>query len=375
MTHTPVNPEYEQQPTPSDPIAALLPRYYEVLGDNPSFVIERSFTVDRHEVAWLQYTGTTEVDILGLGREGQPYDGHELQCACYFTEDIGWRTDDTYGAVYIHDGTQCDKKETVVHLLQDELRQTYIDSGRLTPDVEPSIPVIKEILLDLIKKHQAEVFIEDSTGAEFWGGHYYLQSAGQIIGVPMKQIWQAADELVAEKHIQIDGAVVKSYKLPHKAPMYESPDVSPDAHVHHEKPNKIWALVPRPDMQDIKLDSLAIDDRNRKNVIGSCIVGLAHTPELALQRLREAITRPRISHERLYQYSFVETSQKVGTLAVIAYSASHNEQPEEWVVEGFIDDAIAPEVHTLPMDYPTKFGIDQSDYTALEVAVNKWWPQ
>src|SRR4051812_8619519 len=77
-------PEAEPQ---SQLINDLLPRYYETHGDNPRYETVRSIMIDGHEVAWVKYTGNVASDTV----EDQDYTGHELCCACKFTEDVGWR--------------------------------------------------------------------------------------------------------------------------------------------------------------------------------------------------------------------------------------------------------------------------------------------
>lgn len=367
-------PQIEQELNINRPIAELLPRYYETHGENPTFEVERSIPIDGHEVAWMHYKGTVTYDITGRGQEGKPYEGYELECACKFTEDVGWRIDEKSGTpVGLMGGDRCIKKDAAVYLRQLELREEYKGRGMLH-DVEKNKPEnVAAVMLDLIAKSEADEFLEGNSGAAFWGGHYYLQTVRDIMDIPMKKVWEGADLLLAEKRITLEGMVVQTYREPEQADKYEQHEV-PEATLYHERPDKIWALVPRPEERELNLQEISIDDKNHWSILGRCILGLAHTPELAQARLNEAIANPRTSYERLYQKSFIETGYHAGVLAVIAYTDLNSSQPEEWVVEGFLGDAVVPETHTLPMYHPTIFGIDVDDYAHLEAKIEEWWP-
>lgn len=372
---------YEQSPPTKEPvvnvdrpIAELLPRYYEAYGQNPTYDVERSIMIDGHEVAWLHYQGEVTFDITGKGQEGKAYEGHELHCACRFTEGVGWQIDVERGTPVGFIGRdECDKKRVAMHMRHLELRQEYQERGMLGDTGRQDAGVVKAIMLDLIQKREADEFVEGTTGAEFWGGHYYLQTVGEITGLSMKQVWEGADLLLAEKRIRLEGMVVQTYRPPVEPMTYE-PGQAPEATLHYEKTDKVWALVPRPEESDLDLNEAAIDDTNRQFILGRCVLGLAHTAELAQARLAEAIANPRLSHERLYQQSFVESGYPAGALAVVAYTARTSTQPEEWIVEGFLGDAVVPEVRKLPMDYPTIFGIDAADQAQLNAKIEEWWP-
>lgn len=155
---------------------------------------------------------------------------------------------------------------------------------------------------------------------------------------------------------------------------YESLKDAPAPTFYEEKPDKIWALVAKPENKDIDLTGLGSSETPVHFTIGQCILGLAQTQELAKERLEHAIQNPRLSHERLYQQSFVEPHYFAGPLTVIAYTASNDNQPEEWVIEAFLGDAVAPEVRTLKMDYPTTFGIDYGDQENLNRFIDEWFP-
>jgi hypothetical protein len=363
----------EQKPGQNQSIATLLPRYYETHGDNPSYEVEELIDVDGHEIAWLHYRGQIAYDILDRGREGQPYEGYDLQCACHFTEGVGWEVDEKYGVVGLMGADGCDKKDEAVLKRQLELRQQYYDLGMLNDTSNTDPETIKSIMLDLITKRQQNKFLEGGSGAEFWGGHYYLQTVQAIVGVPWKDVWRAVDQLVEDKQIRIEGMVVQTYHEPQQPETYKTDDV-PEVVIYEEKPEKLWALVPRPDERELDLGTVNITNENHARMLGRCIVGLGQTIQLAEARLQEAIKNPRLSNERLYQQSFIETGYHLGCLAVIAYTARTGEQPEEWVVEAFLGDTVTPVVHTLHMDYPTIFGIDAADSANLNAMIDTWYP-
>ncbi|MDO8265997.1 MAG: hypothetical protein Q7T41_03580, partial [Candidatus Saccharibacteria bacterium] len=360
-------------------IEALLPRYYETHGENPTYATERMMIIDGHEVAWMKYDGHVKFDISRKGREGEPYTGHSLYCSCHFTEGVGWRVDDKYGVVGLMDGDKCIPKETAIRMrnleLRDEYKEKFERSGLCKIwDIDCGNPdVIKAVIKDLIDKGKAEEFLEGSDGAQFYGGYYYLQTVGKILGIDMRLVWDVAREMVDNKQISIDGAVVQTYREPYKAKVYSNEDDVPEAVFYYEKPDKVWALVPRPEA-DIDLNGIAITDENLLHTLGSCIVGLAHTPDLAKARLQEAVVNPRLSHERLYQRSFIESGYKAGALAVLAFTARTSDQQEEWVVEGFVGDEVKPTVHILPMYHQTTWGIDIEDSYNLDSKTEEWWP-
>ncbi len=361
--------DYSETINLNDPITELLPRYYEVHGTNPTYEIEESMLLDGHEVAWMRYTGEITYDIMQQGREGNAYEGHSLHCACHFMEGVGWEENER-GPIGLSGGDGCEKKAAVVALQQLRLHDEYKASGILDDlDTEG----VKHVLLDLIEKHKAGVFFEAHNGAEFWGGHYYLQTAATIMGIPFREVWPGLRQLCAEKRVDLEGMVVQEYRQPAQPQNYETDDL-PQPAIHHEKPDKVWALVPQPG-QTLDLETTEIEAKNRWSVIGRCVSGLAHEPALAQRRLEEALLHPRVSNDRLYQMSFVEPDHHAGALAVVAYTARNSNQPEEWVVEGFVGDAVVPEVHTLEMHHPTIFGIDAEDHAMINQKIEEWWPQ
>jgi hypothetical protein len=206
-------PGAEQQPA-QQLIGNLLPRYYEAYGENPRYEVERSIMVDGHEVAWLKYEGEVAYDITGEGKEGQPYAGHELHCACKFTEGTGWRMEEDGRPVGLMGGDGCIKKEAAIHLRHLELREEYKARDMFGQWGHPGTEELEAIMLDLMEKAKAEEFLEGTGGARFWGGYYYLQTVASIADLPMKSVWDATDKMIADKKIQLEGAVVQPYFEP-----------------------------------------------------------------------------------------------------------------------------------------------------------------
>lgn len=161
---------------------------------------------------------------------------------------------------------------------------------------------------------------------------------------------------------------------------------------YQERVNKWWAFTPKDPHEPLghillrrerilgpaQDRSVETDDLNETNylyVLRNSVIGLGHDPELATARLQEVVAHPRLSTERMYQQSFVEMGSKLGPLAVVAYTAFDDSQPEEWVVEGFRGEELAPfAVHTLRMVHSTVWGVDAEDQIALNVAVDEWFP-
>ena len=203
------------QPQPT--IDMLLPRYYEANGDNPRYESVRSMPIDGHDVEWMEYRGEVAYDITGQGREGRPYSGHCLKCACDFTEGVGWKVED--GQRYNLDGEKkCLPRQAATFLRQLELRREYLDRFKSEDTFKDGAyglrDSIQEIILDLIEKEKAGEFIgEDGVGAGFWGGHFYLQTVEAITEMPMKDLWGVVDKMVKDKQIGIEGAVVHSLTL------------------------------------------------------------------------------------------------------------------------------------------------------------------
>lgn len=210
-------PRPEQRPA-EQLIGDLLPRYYEVFGENQRYSVERSIMVDGHEVAWLKYEGVVEYDNTGEGREGQPYIGHELECACKFTEGIGWRVEDDGRALALKGGDDCIKKKTAVYLRHLELRQEYETRQMLAQMGYPDAEELEAIMLDLVEKAKASEFLEGTNGVHSAGGCYYLQTVASIADMPMDIVWETANKMAADKKIQLEDMVVQPYSEPAASP-------------------------------------------------------------------------------------------------------------------------------------------------------------
>lgn len=352
-------------------IAALLPRYYEVHGESVTYSIERIMNIDGHEVAWLYYeTSAGNED----GSEPDKITGHCIECACHFTENIGWKIDEKYSVVGLRAAAGCDKKRAAIAIRHQEIQQEYTAKGVMDTLQADAAATIQAVVLDLIERVKAGEAFETHEGARFWGGYFYVQSVCEVLSLPMKDVLPVVDAMCATKEISLEGMVVQPYREPVKPMRYESLKDAPALTFYEEKPDKIWALVAKPENKDTNLKGLGTSETPVHFTIGQCIFGLAQTQELAKARLEHAIQNPRLSHERLYQQSFVEPDYSAGPLAVIAYTASNDNQPEEWVIEAFLGDVLEPEVRTLKMDYPTTFGIDYGDQENLNRFIDEWFP-
>ena len=174
-------------------IENLLPRYYEAHGTRIVYEIAQSLPVDGHDVAWMKWTGDSGIT------------GHQLHCACAFTEGVGWRTDETYGAVGLGGEGQCEQRAVALGRRIEQLAEEY----RERFEGKTATERLQAAIIDLIAKDKAGEFIGEGTnGAHFWGGHFYLQTVGEITGVDLPDLWPCVDTMVARKQIQLDGMVV-----------------------------------------------------------------------------------------------------------------------------------------------------------------------
>jgi hypothetical protein len=196
-------------------IADHLERYYEAQGTNPTYEIVWSHVVDGHEVAWAEYSGEIIFDITGQGREGEPYRSRALVCECDFIEGVGWEIRD--GKKYTLDGgKRCFPRMAIVELRYLELRRDYLEqfsAGSLL-SISPLGEHIREIMLDMIERVKAGEFMEDSNGAAFWGGYYYLQTVAKIADVPVARLWEDVHAMMRDELIGLDGMVVQPYREP-----------------------------------------------------------------------------------------------------------------------------------------------------------------
>lgn len=195
-------------------IANRFSKYYKVHGTNPTYTAIRIITVDGHYVAWMEFNGTVIQDITGRGQEGKPYTGRALYCECDFTENVGWKIED--GKIYTLDGPRkCLYRKAALHLRHLELRQEYLKYFKIAEGDSFALHrKVKEIILDLIEKAKAGEFIEDGSGAAFWGGYLYLQTVAAISDQFIGHLWEDVHQLVAEKKIGLEGAVIQAYSKP-----------------------------------------------------------------------------------------------------------------------------------------------------------------
>lgn len=198
----------------------LLPRYYEAHGKSMTYAPERIIEIEGHEIAWMRYDGHVIHDIMGRGREGESFTGHAAYCECYFTEFVGWRISLSGDKRFAGRSTglmgreKCIYRKTAMHLRHLELRDEYKERFN---DIWDSFSRehIKAIILDLIEKVKAEEFIgEDTNGASFYGGYFYLQTVAAITDRYIGHLWEPIYEMIEAKQIGLDGAVIQPYTEP-----------------------------------------------------------------------------------------------------------------------------------------------------------------
>lgn len=195
-------------------IADHLPRYYEAHAEKLGayrFEVVRSIPICDHEVAWMKFTGTNIY--------GKPFEGYDVYCECYFKEGVGWRTDEKHGVVGLGGHERCIYTETAMHLRHLELRREYVEIYPNTWDGNRSVPRdhVQDVILDLVARSQNNpaFFIgEPGSGAQFWGGYFYLQTVAKITGHYIGHLWEDVHDLVAGKEIGLEGAVIQEYREP-----------------------------------------------------------------------------------------------------------------------------------------------------------------
>ncbi len=172
-------------------IDALLPQYHVLFGTDPTYTIVRSIVVDGHETAWMEISG-------------QGYVVRQAYCECYFKEGFGWKRDESGNAKrWITD--RC-----LPHWEAQKVRQ-----AELREELSAIIGDIPVVIDALIAKVEAGEWVENGSGASFYGGWFYLQTLIAIVGewrVP--DVWQAIDRLNGEKRFGLNGMILCPYAEP-----------------------------------------------------------------------------------------------------------------------------------------------------------------
>lgn len=216
-------------------IADHMARYCEARGiPHWGFRIVRSVVVDGHESAWVEalrilYRDGGEITYI------EPLGSYEFLCECKLTEGVGWRIDAERKEGYINialdvGDDRCIYKEAAMHLRHLELRREYqryfewlADSEELTDEQRmpfilfgiESAEAVRGIILDLVERAKRGEWLEASGGAAFWGGYFYLQTVQSITGAG-DMVLNVARQMVEEKLISLEGAVVQKYRKPRR---------------------------------------------------------------------------------------------------------------------------------------------------------------
>jgi hypothetical protein len=267
-----------------------LSKYRELTGTDDEYTVIRSFVIDGHEVAWMEVNGTFEDERVDPGRGGSCYSWRSLYCECNFTEGVDFKLEEGR-RIGLLGAEKCPYRKRVVALRHQELKEEY--QRRFAVPSSGLIDHFEEIVFDLIEKVKTGEFLEDGNGASFWGGYFYLQTVAVIIGQPFPELWRLADKMVAEKKIDLDGAVIQPYREPPPPEWEESFRLEEDGWVgiaalpKHRKMPQVWKLtILNPDGEETV----------RKHVL------LAHRPDFgpggddvakAEEKLRELITSAR----------------------------------------------------------------------------------
>jgi hypothetical protein len=197
-----------------------LERYYEAHGRENEHVILRSVMIDGHEVAWVELR---DQEPLPEGR--RPF--RQMRCECDYIEGTGWCVMKDGGVATIGGQEPCVHAEAALRLRHLELRQEYAQifdrrniAGLTEEQVQTAVlglssqEALCHIILDLVTKAKAGEWLEQGTGALFWGGYYYVQTVQAITDAPWETVWEVVRALAAEGQISLEGAVVQDYREP-----------------------------------------------------------------------------------------------------------------------------------------------------------------
>lgn len=262
-------------------IKDLLPEYLKAKNSDEEYSIIRSFIINRHEVAWVEVRGSIR---------GRSYKGRGLFCECNFTKDKGWEVKDGQFFDNSYYG-KCQVRKQVVTQRHAELQKEYLDRFKAGKDVSALKTHVGEIVFDLKEKKKNGEFIEDGNGALFWGGYFYLQTLSAIIGRDMRETWQIANDLVADKKIRLEGAVVQDYTPPEKPSWVEhgeikKGDVTGKAYLPGNRDMKSeWKLVAKKKNQKplIKMIPLGFDP-----VFGPDVSDVQRAEKALMELIKEA---------------------------------------------------------------------------------------
>lgn len=157
-----------------------------------------------HRLAWVRLDGLIEHDLLGEGREGQPWTAVDLLCECDFTFQI---MDNGGVCVFMRPGIDADGciyRAPAARLRVEEVR---VDLG-ITPGLMPT----PQDLADLRDRALAGEWLGQTSGSAFWGSNLYLQLIGDLYAVPMRGLWRVAAQAEAAKLLSMEGAVLLPYR-------------------------------------------------------------------------------------------------------------------------------------------------------------------
>jgi hypothetical protein len=199
--HGMYNPETPDATT----IAESLERYYETHEGKLRYEVLRSIAVEGHEVAWMKHW-------IPEGDEKR-FVGRELECACTFVEDVGWK-EENGKITALTDDQNCEFKKKAELFRIYELRVELQARGLLVTQYENQESQIEGIILDLMERGRAGEWLKGANPAHFWGGYFYLQLVEDITGFSWDNIHAATRSLYKQKKIDLEGMVVQEYSEP-----------------------------------------------------------------------------------------------------------------------------------------------------------------
>lgn len=118
-------------------------------------------------------------------------------CECDFDYEIEERENGTRLMVQQRDSHGCPHIAAFRELCRQEAREKHGDAWREMG--------VKEAILDIHKRVKANEYL-----GTHWGGMIYLQTVGELLGVPVP--WDEAAELFKEERLQLNGAILCDYQ-------------------------------------------------------------------------------------------------------------------------------------------------------------------
>lgn len=194
-------------------IIDVLPNYYEKFEDKVHYSILRSMRIDDgngqlHEVAWMK------ADVEEGATTTTPPNKYGLYCECTFTEDVGWSiTPDGERCInFVAQFCRFRRAAHQVRLLElaEEYRKRF--NVEFTWDFRELMQNnLFTIVLDLIKKAEANEWVEECAFPRSYGAFFFRGTVAEILGLPSDDVREKLLEMEKLNLVNLFGALVYAY--------------------------------------------------------------------------------------------------------------------------------------------------------------------